>query len=366
MRQIAGILLVVLIAACSRAPDAVGVETVVPAQTVQGVKKHDVFIATTREPSPEAAEFFSAERDLGLSFASVEVTVPPTHEPGQIERTKAEKPDPRRHFTIQEPRTFETRGGFQRQLEQALLARPPEGRNVLVFIHGFNTTMTDAILQVAQFVEDTDYNGIPVLFSWASGGAVTKYVYDLNSALVARDGLTGMVEVMEGASIEHYDVLAHSMGNFLAMEVIRQASITGRFNSVGKARNIILASPDVDIDLFVTQLRRIPMKDRSFVVMVSQDDKALAASRLIDGGVAHVGSAPADELAKLGVIAIDLSEIDDQSSLSHSKFRQSPEIVQIIGEGLATKSTFGEGNQGRGGIVRQGVDGLFTVVSSGT
>ena len=354
------------VVACSRAPDAVGVDTLVPVEEVRGLKAHRVFIATTRAPSSDTAQFFSGERQLGLSFAAVDATVPPHHEPGKLERNKRGSPDPRQHFTIQNPQNFDGEKDFQRQLELSLRARPPEGRNVLVFIHGFNTTLTDAVLQVTQFVEDANYDGIPVLFSWASGGSLTKYVYDLNSALVARDGLASMVEVMESSSIEHYDLLAHSMGNFLTMEVIRQGALTGQLNAVGKARNVILASPDVDIDLFVTQLRRIPRENRSFVVMVSEDDKALATSRLVDGGVVHAGAAPADELSKLGVIAIDLSEVDDQSSLSHSKFRQSPEIVQIIGNGLASEATFGEGNQGRGGILRQSVDGLFRVVRPGS
>ena len=52
-----------------------------------------------------------------------------------------------------------------RDLEAALLQKTPEQRNVLLFIHGYNTTMTDAIYQDAQFVEATDYAGIPILYS---------------------------------------------------------------------------------------------------------------------------------------------------------------------------------------------------------
>ena len=350
-----------LVSACTRAPDAVGVDTVVPVDTVEGIATHEVFIATTRAPSTDDAEFFSGDRQLGLSFASVDVTVPPIHEPGQIERTNADTPDPRRHFTIQDPNVFANRQGFMRDLEAALLQKTPEQRNVLLFIHGYNTTMTDAIFQVAQFVEDTDYDGIPILFSWASGGAVSQYVYDLNSVLVARDGLASMGQVLQSPAIKHFDLLAHSMGNFLTMEVVREASIVGRSENIGKARNIVLASPDIDIDLFMTQLKRIPRENRTFVVMVSDDDRALAVSSLVDGSTVKVGRAPADELAKLGVIAIDLSEIEDQSTLSHSKFSESPEIVQLIGKGLATRSTFGDSPETTGDFLRSSVDGLVDI-----
>ncbi|MEM7074248.1 MAG: alpha/beta hydrolase [Pseudomonadota bacterium] len=359
------ILLLLSLGACARAPDSVGVETVVPVESVPGLTRHDVFIATTRAPSDDTAQFFSGDRSLKVRYASVDVTIPPGHVPGELERTKADVPDPRRHFTIQNPVAYDGSSQFQRDLVQALKNRPPSGRNVLIFVHGYNTTLTDGILQVAQFIEDSGYDGIPILFSWASGGELTKYVYDLNSVLVARDGLASMLGVMDSSAIQHYDVLAHSMGTLLTMETGRQIALTSGINPTGKTRNVILASPDIDIDLFVSQLQRIPEDYRSFVVMVSSDDKALKASRLVAGGVARTGAAPVEVLNELGVIAIDLSEVDDQSSLSHSKFRDSPQIVQVIGEGMRTRSTFGESNETRSGIVRTGTDGVLELFGLG-
>jgi len=67
---------------------------------------------------------------------------------------------------------------------------------------------------------------------------------------------------------------------------------------------------------------------------VSQDDSALRFSQRIAGGVTRVGRADAEELAELGVSVIDLTEAEDSSSGSHSKFAGSPEIVQLIGNGL--------------------------------
>ena len=42
------------------------------------------------------------------------------------------------------------------------------------------------------------------------------------------------------------------------------------------------------------------------------------------------------------VHVIDLSDIDDSSSGSHSKFAGSPEVVQLIGAGLNSAGRFGE------------------------
>jgi esterase/lipase superfamily enzyme len=69
-------------------------------------------------------------------------------------------------------------------------------------------------------------------------------------------------------------------------------------------------------------------------VLVSEDDSALRASRIIAGGVDRVGAAVVVELDQLGVTVLDLSEVDDSSSGSHSKFSGSPEVVQLIGQSL--------------------------------
>jgi esterase/lipase superfamily enzyme len=58
--------------------------------------------------------------------------------------------------------------------------------------------------------------------------------------------------------------------------------------------------------------------------------------------VPRVGAADAAELEELGLTVIDLSEIDDSSSGSHSKFAGSPEVVRLIGAGLNSAGRFGE------------------------
>jgi esterase/lipase superfamily enzyme len=63
---------------------------------------------------------------------------------------------------------------------------------------------------------------------------------------------------------------------------------------------------------------------------------------VVAGGVPRVGAADAEELEKLGVTVIDLSEIDDSTSGSHSKFAGSPEVVRILGAGLNEVGRFGE------------------------
>jgi esterase/lipase superfamily enzyme len=174
-----------------------------------------------------------------------------------------------------------------------------------------------------------------VLFTWASAASATRYVYDLNSALIARAKLGEVADLLVQTNADSVDILAHSMGGFLTMEGLVEAQQRGTLGRRGTIDHIMLASPDIDIDLFRTQLEQLPPSiiDRIYV-MVSADDGALRVSRRLAGGVPRVGASDTAELERLGLTVIDVSEISDSSSGSHSKFAGSPEVVRLIGAAL--------------------------------
>lgn len=354
----------IIVSACGGPQNLVGVKTTVPVDSVPGITKHRLFIATSRARSDEPAEFYSGRRGSGLEFASVDVSVPPGHQTGKVERPKQLPANPQKHFVIESAEYMEGQQQFQKELASYLSTLPPSKRNLLLFVHGYNTNISSAILQVSQFVEDTGYDGVPLLFSWASSGQTVKYVYDINSALAARDHLVSMFSVLQIPTVQNYDIVAHSMGTFLVMEASRQVVLTTGLNPTGKVRNVVLAAPDIDIDLFRSQIALFPEKGRNIIVLVAKDDKALKASRRVAGGVTRLGQMPAEELSKLGVIAIDLSEIDDENSLSHSKFKDSPEVVQLLGGALKEGNTFDQRpNLSIGQAIAVGIDGTLETLN---
>jgi esterase/lipase superfamily enzyme len=335
---------VATMAGCSRAPELVGIDNPeTPASTVEGVSRHRIFIATTREATEVVGAFFSGERAPDLGLASVDVTVPPTHVTGELERPQNLPPDPRTEFAVVNPTVFGNEARFVAELNRELASRPRGERKILVFVHGYNNTTSDAILRLAQFVEDSGYQGVPVLFTWASAARAPRYVYDLNSALVARSKLPELAAILSKTNATDLDIFAHSMGTFLTMEGLVDAQQEGRLGTRNSVDSIMLAAPDIDIDLFRTQLAQLPrpIVERIFL-LVSADDPALRFSRRIAGGVPRVGAADTAELEGLGLTVIDLSEVSDSSSGSHSKFAGSPEVVQLIGAGLNSTAKFGE------------------------
>lgn len=334
-------LLCLTLGACSRAPDRIiglGVSEVTAAK-VRGVTTHRIFVATTRAKSEDQFELFSGKRSSTLSLAHLDVSVPPAHKIGAVERSRSNLPDPAKHFTVTNPVLVEAPKAFDQKINAALASRPVGNRDVLVFIHGYNVTFSDAVLRVGQFVHDSGFKGVPVLFSWASRGRTADYVYDINSALQARDQLVALGGILAGTKAEKFDIVAHSMGNLLAIEALRQVQIKGLFNKTGRLRRVILASPDIDVDLFKTQLAVFPDKENQFYVLISKDDRALELSRRLAGGVSRVGAADPVKLAGLGINVIDVTEINDTSNINHSKFTASPAIVQLIGRSLQEGST---------------------------
>lgn len=292
--------------------------------------KHDIFVATTRKRAAELSVVFDRTRSNSLAFARVGVTVPKGHEIGRIERAKDGEPgDPAKDFTATDLTIYNSGQPFTTAVAK-------EGDRVLVFIHGYNTGFDDGVYRLTQIAQDTGYPGTPVLFSWASGARTRDYVYDKDSSTAARDDLeTTLVMLSRTRGIRSIDIIAHSMGNWLAMETLRQLAIAGNRDLGGKLGYVILASPDIDVDIFKKQMRRYGKPDKPFAVLLSNDDKALRFSSLIGGNQARVGDdADADELAALGVTVVDLSSTQSGDRLNHAKFADNPVLVQLLGDRL--------------------------------
>lgn len=328
--------LLIVLVSCSKPPELIGVDNATrPVLAESQATKRKVFIATTREATDVIGAFYSAERAPDIGFASVVVSIPPTHVKGEIERPKHLPPNPALEFAVVEPTTYDSGAVFVSQLNRALAQLPAKDRHLLLFVHGYNNTISDSILRIAQFVEDTEFTGIPVLFSWASAAKTTHYVYDLNSVLAARPKVAQVAGLLRQTNATGVSVFAHSMGSMLTMEAIVQAEIAGKYNQNNRVDNIMMAAPDIDLDVFKAQLSHLPKSKRNFYIFVSKNDKALGFSKRVSGGIDRVGASSAEELAPLGVTVIDLSEVDDSHSGTHSKFAGSPEVVQLIGKSLS-------------------------------
>ena len=241
----------------------------------------------------------------------------------------------------------------------ARVARTP-GRKVLIFVHGYNTRFVEAVYSFAQIVHDARVDVAPVLFTWPSGGNVVDYVYDRDSAMYSRDALEVVLQALtNNPNVGSISILAHSMGNYLTVETLRQMSIRDH-GLPSKIRDVMLASPDIDVDVFRRQIAEIDASPRTtqFTLFVSRDDKALGLSSFLARDTTRLGALdPTKEpyssmLEKAKVNVVDLTSVASNDAANHSKFATG-EVVAAIGDRLADGQTLNEGKAGSRGIARR-------------
>jgi esterase/lipase superfamily enzyme len=73
-------------------------------------------------------------------------------------------------------------------------------------------------------------------------------------------------------------------------------------------------------------------------VLASRKDRALDVSSLIAGNRPRVGGAiDAEDVAQLGVVVVDLTDVSSPDRLGHTTFAENPLLVRLLGEGLMTE-----------------------------
>jgi esterase/lipase superfamily enzyme len=330
----------------------------------------DMLVATTRKrTAPE--EMFSGERGPALAFANITVSIPPdsVRQIGEVQWPSRIPGDPATEFValkadvVDRPQAL---AWFRRTI------RTVPKRQVLVFIHGFNNRFEDAVFRFAQIVRDSHAQVVPVLFTWPSRGSVLAYGYDRESTAYSRNALESLLKALAASpEVGEISILAHSMGNALALETLRQMAIRdGRV--APKIRNVLLAAPDVDVDLAREAIIDMGPRERrpSFMLFVSQDDRALGVSRRVWGSVARLGAINPDQepyrsdLERANITVLDLTKLRAGDPLNHGKFAESPEVVQLIGQRLASGQTVTDSRVGLGERIIQVTAGATAAVGT--
>jgi esterase/lipase superfamily enzyme len=346
-------LLAASLAACASRPESGFLSAV--ALSSPGAVDHTLLVATTRERDERPGTLFNGDRASALDYAELTVSIPPTHKQGEIEWATTPPGDPNVDFVVRDEKYLDGDKAFVQALNAELARRPPGSRRVFLFIHGFNTMFAEGLYRLAQLAHDSKAPGVPVLFTWASRGKPTAYVYDLNSATAARDGLEHTLRLLLASNAEQVNVLAHSMGNWVTVEAFRQIKISGDLSHADKIGYVFLAAPDIDIDVFKSQLRRFGKPRKPFYVVLSKDDRALFLSKTIAGGVTRVGDDPdVAQLAELGATVIDLTDVKADDPSNHGKFAQlaavAPELRGVLAQGIAANPRASVGDTAASGV----------------
>ncbi len=287
---------------------------------------HDIWIANFRATAPPAEGDRSPPRPTTLQFEKAEVSVPPSHSTGQIEWPRS-TPNAATDFVTLSAETFASPVRFAQALAQSEKAVTGE---TFVYVHGYNYTHGEAVYQAAQIVHDYEVPSPMVLFSWPSAAAPVGYLYDRDSALIARDQLEQVLVALTREQGRKVTLLGHSMGNLLIMETLRQIELSGSLNIAEKIDALIMVSPDIDGELFYTQARRIGQLPNRSVIIAARQDSALRLSARLTGRENRLGSATDRRAVRdLPVVVIDASDLADGGN-NHSIGLTSPAAIAIL------------------------------------
>ncbi len=297
-----------------------------------------VYAATTRGRNPDGT--FNADRGERVQYHKMTVSIPPNHTPGTLEFSYA-NPNPEKQFVL--ANTTDLSG--PRELANQLRGED----DVSIFVHGYNSTHTETAFRAAQLAHDLDIPGSVLIYSWPSQARGAGYAYDLDSMLFARDGLEKTIRDLKSIGVKRVVLVAHSMGGALSMEMMRQAELRSPGWSRRNLDGVFLISPDLDIDVFRSQMDSIKTPPDPFVVMVSQKDKILNISARIRGtpGSERLGNISTIEaLAEYPIEVIDATAFNSDAESSHFVAATSPALLSLLSSARRVGNTLGNRRRG--------------------
>jgi esterase/lipase superfamily enzyme len=278
-----------------------------------------LLVATTRRPVEDGqAPWFGTKRGRGLVFAEARLSPPDRSFGGRVASLV----------------TGDWAIASVDKLEHAEAAKAfvdaSVGRDVLIYVHGYRETFESAAISSAQLSSGIGFRGATALFTWPSAAATFDYGYDRESAMWSRDAFEDLLKALaESPSGGRVHIVAHSMGTLLTLETLRMLRASGGDTAMARIGAVVLAAPDIDIDLFTRSLERLGPDARKITVISSTNDRALAVASRIAGGVVRAGAADRERLTALGVRVADASDYG-AGIINHDLFLSNAEVQQVV------------------------------------
>ena len=220
---------------------------------------------------------------------------------------------------------------------------PGNTRDILLYIHGYNTTFEQAAVTMARIVSDLDFRGKAIFFSWPSNGRMLKYVADQNNSDWSSKNLkTFLEELACRASPKSLCIIAHSMGNRETVNAL--AGLMNEKRLPGdRIRTIIMAAPDIDAMIFERDFAPVVLGTGAMVTLyVSRNDKAMHLSYDVNG-YTRLGGIEDYPVIHQGIDTIDVTNVDS-GYLGHDYFVSSRQVLSdiyyIINGGVRAKDRF--------------------------
>lgn len=293
-----------------------------------------IFFGTNRQKVPDftgtdpADQFTDVNGDLVYGYATV--TLPREHKRGVLESQNwfsaiFFEPDPKKHVVLQDMFVDEDENVFASVRDQ--LASTDNA--ILLYVHGFNTSLNKAARRTGQLTYDLDWQGPSFLFSWPSQGASLDYLVDSTLAQRSYGAMADMLEKLTDQDPEKVVVIAHSMGTrVLSHGLARLADRNPE--AANKITTVILAAPDIDEQVFINDLapRFRALNGPEFTLYASAKDSALSLSKKANG-FPRIGDTT-DGIPEIEGIEVIDATTTTSNFFEHTYFAESTSILSDI------------------------------------
>lgn len=292
---------------------------------------YPVWFGTTRKRThdKDSAKGFSNQRDDIdiVHYGKCFVSIPKTHRFGEVGRSwfrrwmKLDFADDR--LRLEKIVPYSAADNFWSDLQKEFVKN--EG-DALVFLHGYNNSFEESAIRAAQIGFDLKVSGVTAFFSWPSKSEVAGYLADEASIDASEIAITEfLLDFTQKSGASKVHLIAHSMGNRGLIRALKNIqSKVG--NSAVPFGQIILAAPDLDVQVFKNLAYLYPMLSKRTTLYLSPKDKAVAASKWLHS-YSRVGIAPPITIVKdVDTINVKIEGFDILE-LGHSYFAEAESIL---------------------------------------
>ena len=166
--------------------------------------------------------------------------------------------------------------------------------DVVLYVHGFNNSFEDAVLDLNDVWHFSGRHGVPIAYTWPSGsGNLLGYFTDRESGEYTVYHLKETIRVLSGMpEVKNIHVLAHSRGTDITTTALRELVIETRAagkqpQDVLKIRNLILAAPDLDYGVVTQRLiaEKFGPAMGMITIYMNQSDSALGVAQTLMKGI---------------------------------------------------------------------------------
>jgi len=289
------------------------------------------YFATDRSLTGDArpsAMFGAGRSDVRYGFC--DVSIPRDHRMGELESPSVWKlefrEDPEKHVVLLSAVTTPADTFFASVADRV---RHSQRKSAFLFVHGYNVSFEDAARRTAQISYDLGFDGAPVFYSWPSEGATAAYTVDEQSIEWAQANLrTFLADFLTRSDAQDVYLIAHSMGNRALTRAVASL-MAEKPNLRPRLKEIILAAPDIDADVFKRDIAPgLVATGRPVTLYASSNDKALIASKAVHG-YRRAGDAGGGLVILRGIETVDAS-IVDTSFVGHSYIAEDPTVLKDL------------------------------------